>query len=63
MTNENSNVNTLDSKEIVLKLTVNDVNLILGGLGELPAKISIGLIDKVRSQASAQLQVSDQNVQ
>jgi hypothetical protein len=63
MTNENNNVNTLDSKEIVLNLTVNDVNLILGGLGELPAKISIGLIDKVRSQASAQLQVSDQNVQ
>ena len=63
MTNENNNVNTLDTKEIVLNLTVNDVNLILGGLGELPAKISIGLIDKVRTQASAQLQVSDQNVQ
>ncbi len=63
MTNENNNVNTLDTKEIVLNLTVNEVNLILGGLGELPAKVSIGLIDKVRTQASAQLQVSDQNVQ
>ena len=63
MTNENNNVNTLDSKEIVLNLTVNEVNLILGGLGELPAKVSIGLIDKIRTQASAQLQVSDQNVQ
>jgi len=63
MTNENNNVNTLDSKEIVLNLTINEVNLILGGLGELPAKVSIGLIEKVRTQASAQLQVSDQNVQ
>ncbi len=42
-------------KELDLTLTLDDINLILTGLGELPAKLSISLIDKIRSQASRQL--------
>jgi len=64
MTNENpQSVNQLDVKEVTLNLTVGEVNLVLGGLGELPAKLSINLIEKIRMQATAQLQQTDQNVQ
>ena len=64
MTNENTqSANLIDTKEVTLNLTVGEVNLVLGGLGELPAKLSINLIEKIRMQATAQLQQTDQNVQ
>lgn len=64
MTNENAqSANLIDTKEVALNLTVGEVNLVLGGLGELPAKLSINLIEKIRMQATAQLQQTDQNVQ
>ena len=64
MTNENAqSANLIDTKEVTLNLTVGEVNLVLGGLGELPAKLSINLIEKIRMQATAQLQQTDQNVQ
>lgn len=43
-------------KNVTLELTLEEVNLVLAGLGELQAKFSLGLIDKVRSQSAAQLQ-------
>lgn len=39
-----------------VELTLDEVNVILAGLGELPAKVSVGVIDKVRSQVYPQLQ-------
>jgi hypothetical protein len=40
---------------IKLELTLEDVNRILAGLGELPAKESIDTIIKIRSQAGPQV--------
>tara|TARA_B100000927_G_C16372857_1_gene432236 strand:+ start:92 stop:250 length:159 start_codon:yes stop_codon:yes gene_type:complete len=37
-------------------LTVDEANVILAGLGELPAKLSIELISKIKSQAEKQQQ-------
>ena len=41
---------------VKLELTVEELNIILAGLGELPAKASIALIDKIRKTATQQLQ-------
>jgi len=35
-------------------LTVEEANVILAGLGELPAKLSMGLISKIKAQAEKQ---------
>ena len=45
-----------------LNLDVNEVNAVLAGLGELPAKTSYDLINKVKSQAEAQLNVAPNKV-
>jgi len=45
-----------DVQKVTLELTVDELNVVLAGLGELPAKTSIGLIDKIRVDASKQLQ-------
>ncbi len=37
-------------------LTPDEANIILAGLGELPAKISMGLIAKLKQQGDAQIQ-------
>ena len=51
-------------KEINLNLTIEEINLLLAGLGELPAKMSIAVIEKVRSQATRQLNdLNDTQVQ
>jgi hypothetical protein len=39
----------------ISNLTENEVNIILGGLAELPAKISIELIAKVKAECEEQL--------
>ena len=36
-------------------LTPDEANIILAGLGELPAKISMGLIAKLKQQGDAQM--------
>jgi hypothetical protein len=38
-----------------LKLTENEVNIILAGLGELPAKHSIEIIAKIKSDCESQI--------
>ena len=38
------------------ELDLTEVNIILQGLGELPAKLSMNLIQKVQEQAAAQMQ-------
>jgi hypothetical protein len=41
----------LSSTYVELNLSIQEVNLILSGLGELPARISFELIEKLRNQA------------
>jgi len=45
----------MNEKEITLKLTIEDINGILNGLGKLPLEQSLGLFTKVKQQAEAQL--------
>lgn len=45
-------------KTVSLELSVDEVNVVLAGLGELPAKASLSIIDKIRSQAVGQLQAN-----
>lgn len=45
------NEDTLD-----FKLTIEEVNLVLQGLGELPAKLSINIINSIQTQAASQMQ-------
>jgi hypothetical protein len=42
-------------KFTISNLTENEVNIILGGLAELPAKHSIELIAKVKAECEEQL--------
>ena len=37
-------------------LEVGEVNIVLQGLGELPAKLSMNLIQKIQEQAAVQMQ-------
>ena len=37
-------------------LEVGEVNIVLQGLGELPAKLSMNLIQKIKEQAAPQMQ-------
>lgn len=46
---------TQQEKTVTLTLTVEEVNLIYAGLGELPAKISEPLRYKIASEAQKQL--------
>lgn len=41
---------------ITLTLPLNDVNVILAGLLELPAKVSLEVIGRVKQQGDAQMQ-------
>ena len=45
-----------EEQGITLNVSVQDVNTILAGLGEVPAKISMSIINSIREQAEAQLQ-------
>jgi hypothetical protein len=45
----------LNDIEVNLKLNVNDVNIIIGGLRELPHRISDDVIRKVVTQAQGQV--------
>jgi len=45
------NEDTLD-----FKLTIEEVNLVLQGLGEIPARLSMNLINSIQNQAAPQMQ-------
>jgi len=45
--------------EFELKLTEQEVNVVLGGLGELPAKHSIELIAKIKQSCESQIKASE----
>ena len=52
-------IETIETKavepNVTLDLTVNDVNLVLAALQELPHKVSDPMIRKIMEQAQAQL--------
>lgn len=52
---ENENIEATKIKEINLLLTLDEANVLLAALGELPAKISLPLITKIKNQAVHQL--------
>ena len=41
--------------ELKFTVTVDEANILLTGLGELPAKMSMGLIGKLQEQAKGQV--------
>lgn len=43
------------NENINLDLSLEEINVILGGLGELPAKASMGVIQKIQQQAGPQV--------
>ena len=43
------------NESIKLDLSLEEINVILGGLGELPAKASMGVIQKIQQQAGPQV--------
>lgn len=43
------------NENINLDLSLEEINVILGGLGELPAKASMGVIQKIQQQAQPQV--------
>ena len=45
----------MNDKTITLTLSANDVNIILAGLLELPAKVSLDVIGRVKQQGDAQM--------
>ncbi len=47
-----------NEQTVNLNLSVEDVNLVLNALAELPAKVSMGLINKISVQAQQQLQAA-----
>ena len=49
-----------NAPDLNLNLSVEEVNLILNTLAELPAKVSMGLINKISIQLKKQLQVAQQ---
>lgn len=42
--------------KIKLEFSVEEVNLIIQGLGEIPAKLSMNLIQRIQDEATEQLQ-------
>lgn len=46
----------MTDKKITLELTVNDINILMAGLGKLPLEVSVDLWAKIKSQAESQFQ-------
>ena len=43
------------NESITLDLSLDEVNIVLNALGELPAKTSMGVISKIQAQAQPQV--------
>lgn len=43
-----------------IKFTIDELNTVLGGLGELPARASMNLIQNIQQQAQQQAQANSQ---
>jgi len=51
----------MNDKKITLELTVNDINIIMAGLGKLPLEVSVDLWVKIKTKAEAQFQAEQAN--
>lgn len=49
----------MNDKTITLTLTPQDVNIILAGLLELPAKVSLEVIGRVKAQGDEQMKSTE----
>lgn len=45
----------VEPKQLVFTLTIDEANVVVNALGELPAKVSMGVIQKLQAQAAPQL--------
>ena len=45
-----------EQQQFVLKLSISQINIIMGGLDELPHKFSRTLIDEIQKQLQPQIQ-------
>lgn len=52
----------MSEQNLTFEVNVEEANLIAAALGELPAKASMGLIQKLQGQASPQLQQQNEAV-
>ena len=50
----------MENKDVTLTLTLEKVNIILSGLGELPSKLSYDIINEIHNQVRGQLPVQPQ---
>ena len=50
----------MSPQEIVFKVTPEEAQILINGLGELPAKVSMALVMKLQHQASEQVQPSQE---
>lgn len=51
------------NNELVLKISIEEANIILEGLGELPFKKSYSLVNKIQQAAAAQLGSNGQTME
>ena len=49
-------MNEKNEQVLEISLTLDEVNMVLTGLGEMPAKASMAVIQKLQSQVMPQLQ-------
>ena len=52
----------MEDQTLNLSFTVNEVNIILSALGEMPAKASMPLIQKIQQQAGPQIAPPSESV-
>jgi hypothetical protein len=53
----------MNDKKLTLELTVNDVNLIMAGLGKLPLEATVDLWMRIKQQGEAQLKADEAAVE
>ena len=46
-------------KEVTISLTVEELNILLAGLGKLPLEVAVAVFGKVKAQAESQLKEDD----
>ena len=46
-------------QDITLKLSLDDINVVLAALGKMPLEVSVVAFGKIKSQAEAQIQPAE----
>lgn len=50
----------MEEKQLTFTVSMEDANTIVAALGELPAKVSMALIQKLQVQAAPQIKTEEQ---